>query len=754
MQPAAFRSAGVGLSVQVSIDRAFIAGVAAALLLPVALHGAAGMDLASSATYRIEAEGLCYPGQYQAGTNARAVRRACYIASPLMEMSDDGGNLVDGRRDRAGSINTWFWSNQAKLVRLTFSLAGPSTLRRATVHATGADSVLMSTRLGERAWTPWDAAEPTECDAVQVLLQSARTPEIVVSEVELTGDGPAATGHVGLVRARPHWEGVATSEAEPPGGAVLLTPATRPPALTIDSSAAPKGEGANLFDGDLAKGVVLPHKTWDLLSVRFTADLGRLCLIERVDVWLPPMATGYVNGVSVAVSATGAQGDRRVPCPPLVNPYWPSDRVETPYALVTPRLGVAARYVQLDADLVAHVTRDLAIGEVRIWGRRLDADEVVPTVGFIPEPVKLAPEPRGQLAPGLSWIDEQGVRLAWGSPDCGDPKAALAKFKGAGVNVMLVTFGGRVKRDHFLRRATQWAAAANEVNIALMIGRQFGSDHKEPYRRFRAMSGEQARGSCCPLERRYLQGHLVRHLEDVLAIAEREGHRVDGYHTDYEMYESDTTHYLTSCTCSECFRAYLEEFAGEPDVLLGEIPAARRGLWLKANDLVAHYDAFLEMRVQQFYEDLVRIAHEARPDFLFSYAPGFRAIPGLTRGLGTAGAPCIVLSELEYVSGVTPKALGMAETLRREGYPAVYLPGLWLRRHSPDSLRENAVKALSQGAGWWLWAAQSLIVKPRKGDAQTDPYGRVDGTSAQEYFEAISQAHRRGQQMREASVGQ
>jgi len=367
------------------------------------------------------------------------------------------------------------------------------------------------------------------------------------------------------------------------------------------------------------------------------------------------------------------------------------------------------------------------------------------------EAITIPPEPRAKkLSAGLRWIDRQGVRLAWANPPKAEPRDFLRKFKNAGFNVVLVSADPRWERKYYRGQLAAWARAAHEVDITYLTAGQYGSVHKDPYRRFRAMSGKKASRSCCPLDRKYIERHVFQRVRDVLEIASRPGHRIDGYHMDLEMYESDTSHYPGPCVCDECFRRYLQRFSKSPDKLYATIPPDRRGGWLKSNDLGEHYAAFFELSVQQLYETIEQEVHRVKPEFIFSYAPMFRWLPGITRGLGTARVPCLILSEKEYNRGISERSLKMKKLLGDRGFPGVYLPGLWLKKHLPKSVAWNAVLGLSRADGWWCWEARALWRSPGKDDPQArhGPYGRPEGTAADEYWFAIKSAHKRADALR------
>ena len=56
---------------------------------------------------------------------------------------------------------------------------------------------------------------------------------------------------------------------------------------------------------------------------------------------------------------------------------------------------------------------------------------------------------------------------------------------------------------------------------------------------------------------------------------------------------------------------------------------------------------------------------------------------------------------MEYKPGLADGALQMKDRLRAEGFPAVYLPGLWLRHHEPEAFGSSALRGLIGGDGVW-----------------------------------------------------
>ena len=369
-----------------------------------------------------------------------------------------------------------------------------------------------------------------------------------------------------------------------------------------------------------------------------------------------------------------------------------------------------------------------------------------PALGQQAKPIRIPPEPLAKLHPKLAWIERDGVLAAWGHA-VDDTEAYLRKLKTSGFNLVIYGFTGSIGRQEhkqkFLENVVRCATAADRAGIALMIGRQYGTNHADPYRRFRPMFGDLHKRSGCPLDREYLQRHMFQYVPEILEIDRRADCRIDGFHMDFEMYGSDDTYYGSPCVCDDCFRRYLRRTRPSADQLFQTIQPGSRGSWLKSKSLAGHYAAWFELRIGRQYEELQRQAHRRKPEFLFSYAPFFRWLPGLTRGLGTPQVPCLVFSELEYKTGVTDAALRMKDAIRARGFPGIYLPGLWLQWHRPDAVARSALRGLVGGDGMWLWDATGLWRYPERDNPKAyGTYGRAKNTSAEDYSRAIQAARK------------
>ena len=226
-------------------------------------------------------------------------------------------------------------------------------------------------------------------------------------------------------------------------------------------------------------------------------------------------------------------------------------------------------------------------------GAALSADELAL------RPIEVHPEPLTQLDPKLSWMVEQKVRGAWIGDDLFASFGDSGKTKGqvlveAGFNLARIsmhvnsddkrenglTLEGPAEDRHDRTKSTAMetrlapnVAAARKLGLPLMIGWQYGTHHKSPYRKYRSFDGKLATYTVCPLDEPYITNqHIGR-----WAVAAAEG-GADGFVVDTEMYHSDTGgYYAGSCVCDECFATYLKTYAAKSDETFSQVDPAERG---------------------------------------------------------------------------------------------------------------------------------------------------------------------------------
>ena len=669
-----------------------------------AAENAAETLLSRNASYTLAAEGFMYVGQVQPGVNLRP-KEAKWVETPLVEGTDTGDLLIDGKTDPASVVYTpWYWSSQVKQITVAMTLPGRSRVSRVVVvfpeepvmraeaatlfvKTEGGVEEIATERTANAATnqetaqvTPVFALGNTELQEIKVVVMGV-LQQFGIAELEVYGDGPTPSDNRGLVRSKPHLETMTPPKLVLKPESVRLTE----PRLAVTLSGTPltSGSGAMLVDGNRTNPIRIDSKPHSHTELTADIDLGAAYLIDAINVWMPGgngSANGHIHDLAVAVSPTSDGADWQVPTDTIANPYLPGDDAPKPYAIPINGLNTPGRRVRVMVTLsgTGGVTNRLALSEIEVWGRAVDkAALTTPQLNL--HPIRLTPAPLGELHPKLQWLTRKKVRAAWIGDDLfdnfeGTHKTKADILKEAGFNLVRVSMGpdrkNRSESADLSKRLAANVKEARRVGSFLLIGWQYGSTHEEPYRRYRAPSGRLAERSCCPLDDDYI---VNRHIGRwAVAIARGDA---DGMAVDTEMYESDETQYPGPCVCDVCFSTYLCEFSSAWKTHYDQIPPERRGQWLSANGATEHYSLFRTQRTAQMYDKIRKQCQEINPAFLFAHPPGLEYLPGIERGLGTPTMPCLVFSEREYTTGPSTEAYASIRRIRSEGIPRCLCAG-------------------------------------------------------------------------------
>ena len=364
-------------------------------------------------------------------------------------------------------------------------------------------------------------------------------------------------------------------------------------------------------------------------------------------------------------------------------------------------------------------------------------------------PLEFVAEPVGELHPNLSWMKEQKIRGIWIGNGLYEPYAGRYEtvgqvLKDAGFNLAVISAGPDPK-DQSTSIGMEHAmplnvAEARRVGLHCMAKWHYGNHHVEPYRKYREPNGRLHKKTCCPLDGEYIERHIGRWA----VAAARTG--TDGFVMDTEMYGSDEAGYYGGpCTCDDCFTDYLKRYAKNRKSVYDGIAREDRGKWLYEHAALAHYGRDLALRVDAQYDSIRKRCQEINPAFFFGIAPTLGHLPGLERGLGTSSVPCLAFSEGEYPQGPITYSYKNMQTIERGKIPALYLPGLWILKHSPEALANHALTSSLYCDGWWVWYGTALLyyVGTDNPAAFNSGYGRFENTSSKDYFDLITAMHNR-----------
>lgn len=321
-------------------------------------------NLAPFSQYKIKYEGYLYPGQFAEGANIKA-KKPGYYSTPRMELNDVTGKLlIDGKSRRA--IYSSFWSGQAKRATITFHLAGKSLLSHVTVKQKGVDKMTALIRTSPGKWREWDMGKKEECDQVRFVFIQKRKAQFCIKEIEIHGIGPIKAQKRGLIRSKPHIKTVSKLKSTPSKNSTLITsiPKCR---VKVKKGKRFLLDEQKIFDGDFKATAFSIPKSVHRTECSLIVDLGKTESIDCIEIWFPDNLKNYLNEIEIFVSNEATKGF--FPVERLINPYWPFDKLATPYTLVANNVNLRGRYIRIDLLKVNHITKGISISEIRVWSK-------------------------------------------------------------------------------------------------------------------------------------------------------------------------------------------------------------------------------------------------------------------------------------------------------------------------------------------------------------------------------------------------
>ena len=410
--------------------------------------------LSRNATYRIIGE--AHIGLYGdivwvwPGTNTRPDESG-WMNNPLVEATDTGDLLIDGRTDDKGIVHTpGNWDRVGKRINVEMNLPGPSRLSRVVAHLPTDEMCVtqkatLCVKGDDGLWKQIEEISPpapgrgtltftlsnVRTDQVKLVL-FCEGPRVGITELEVWGDGPTQSKTRGLIRMPPHLASVRPPQPRNAAeSSVLLTKPTA--SIKLSGTPLTSGEAALLVDGDRRTQIRIdgnPEDQYTDRLVEVEIDLGVDSFIDSVRIWMPGgqgADTGHVHDFMLAVSA-GSEGNIwMVPGKRVTNHYWPADDAPKPYVVPINQVNLVGRRVRLTATLAARgaLTYRLAMSELEIWGRAIP-HAIKTDVKLDQRPIEVVPEPVDleQMHPKVRWMVEEKIRCVWFTGD------VLAKFDG------------------------------------------------------------------------------------------------------------------------------------------------------------------------------------------------------------------------------------------------------------------------------------------------------------------------------------
>jgi hypothetical protein len=383
-----------------------------------------------------------------------------------------------------------------------------------------------------------------------------------------------------------------------------------------------------------------------------------------------------------------------------------------------------------------------------------------------PEQIVIKPEQLGNLRPIFVKLLKEKIRFGYSSanwyrspdePTLPESLPAvidaskyrfdmLRQMAEAGFNGVILLFGGwkggpaeeiAGEFPRFEPMLRLWAEGCKRYNLYLMVCIQYGLVYQplKTYRRFYDGAGKEAKQAICPRDWDYWQEEILKLSSIIAKVAKEYPNVLIGENIDFEMYISDFSRYPGPCMCDVCFGDFMKEFA--PGIDWKTIPAKERRDWLKINDLMPLYARFMEREVYNIATKVEKAVHQINPDFVFSYFPTFEWLPGITRGLGTPEQPVIIFSENEYTAGFSPATVERKQRIEKEGYPALYCPGIWLLQHNPKNIPSHLYQMALATAGYWIYEIHPSLLS----DKESTEGVLYKGSTRQEYWDAFRLAN-------------
>ena len=734
------------------------------LLVAVALcvaHACAAADLASEAAYRVVISGFAYRGQIIPGTNTPAVVDGSMDAPPWQGRRDI---LTDGKRD-GEAVTSWFWSNMNKRITVVFDLRRKARVRtirvwpragakqgfdsaQARVAASEAElkdaTPLPLTKVeGDMVWT----GDPIEGRFVQIVCSSG-APQMSLAEVEIEGEAMqarlVADPPPGLILAAPRDLSSVTRPPDKPDG--VSNVAARPEVtVTVSSRHYDDKTGAwgddrfaigsdptgrALVDGN-HDGAVSSFSGW-FAHKEITAelDLGTPWRVERVIVWSAghDKARAFINSFQLWLQA--GEGAAWVPAQEVRNPLLPGDKPGPRYPIVSPALDRQATRLRLKLKGVAQSADVMQVSEIDVWARAIEEPETVAAWRLSKPVPDIDPIKLGALSGAFDWVRRDRIRALYSYVGRWKDQELLDHTVASGFNCLVVhTMSTAHSEEGWPGEVRRWAQVEKERGLHIIFSWPFGSDERYGNTQFGAYQPggpTQWTHTPCPLSREYWE----RVVGDRALTAAQAG--VTGMVVDMEMYGADSTRYRGPCYCDDCWGRFVAEHL--EGVKPGDVALADRPAWTAGNGLADDYARWHQLQVSSILRGIRQRVHEANPRFILGNLLGPESLPGLARGFGTPSMPALIFSELEY-GGSVKGVPGHIKQLEDEGYPALYVPGLWIKPITPPQLPALVARVGPPSAGYWIWSSAAFSADPGT------VYAHAEGYTHDEYWEAFRRSN-------------
>ena len=280
----------------------------------------------------------------------------------------------------------------------------------------------------------------------------------------------------------------------------------------------------------------------------------------------------------------------------------------------------------------------------------------------------------------------------------------------SGFNTVLVhPMGTLVSERGWPKEMASWGQIQKDHNLHVIISWPYGSDSR--YGNTQLAPTTLACQDAGPILHALNPGNIWETvIGDRAVIAAKGG--LTGMVVDMEMYGADQTWYDGPCYCNSCWSRFCREHVEGSDAL--SIPAAERAAWMKSHGIASDYARWQEASIANILQDM-RTGLAANPRLLGNLH-AIEDLAGLARGFGTPEMPALIFGELGVQGGddgyfnVSRLPKRVAD-LRKNGYPAIFVTGLWLLHVTPPDLPESYANSDCY-AGYWVWSQRGICIQP------------------------------------------
>lgn len=333
------------------------------------------------------------------------------------------------------------------------------------------------------------------------------------------------------------------------------------------------------------------------------------------------------------------------------------------------------------------------------------------------------------------WIDQEKIRAGYLYAKDDTKYAALMHSNG--LNTVIVK--ANICHENALEDYRRWARACKNEKLHLFIGFYWQTDPKETVYRSAVYSDGTGGKAPCPRDYEFWQNYLIHFGKIIAKLSNEPDLQIDGIFLDYELYGSEgnkKNYGHHTCFCDDCFSNFLhsEGYTGS------RIPSIGRGDregWLKKNNLLDSYFAYLKKDVELLAKKFEQKIHQINPSLIIGMypTPNDWVLTENARGFGTVELPMIIFATDSYSGGGYNSIPDEPSKLyRNSGIYSRYVAGFLLKYYSNNRLEMNLYNVAEKCIGYWIFKMPMLWEPPNS------YHILADGTP-DEYWQSISKAN-------------